>query len=68
MSPEVNVMALVKGDERYVWLYSDDQTDATLRSLGRFASDPGLSFCWYDAAVLSQRMRAAQKESPPPRW
>jgi hypothetical protein len=29
----------------------------TLRTLGRFASNPQLSFTWYDAAVLSQKIR-----------
>jgi hypothetical protein len=28
-----------------------------LRVLGRFASNPELSFTWYDAAVLSQKVR-----------
>jgi hypothetical protein len=28
-----------------------------LRTLGRFASNPELSFTWYDAAVLSQKIR-----------
>lgn len=25
--------------------------------LGRYASNPNLSFSWYDAALLSQKMR-----------
>jgi len=28
-----------------------------LRLLGRYASNPELSFSWYDAAVLSQKIR-----------
>jgi hypothetical protein len=28
-----------------------------LRTLGRFASNPELSMTWYDAAVLSQKVR-----------
>ena len=32
-------------------------------SLGRFASNPELSFNWYDAAVLSQRIRQQPKRS-----
>jgi hypothetical protein len=28
-----------------------------LRTFGRYASDPELSFSWYDAAVLSQKLR-----------
>jgi hypothetical protein len=34
-----------------------------LRVLGRYASNPDLSFSWYDAAVLSQKIR--QQTQPP---
>ena len=54
---DINVVALVKGEERYIFLFNDDNKSETLRSLGRYASDPELSFSWYDAAVLSQKVR-----------
>ena len=57
MNDDINVLALVKGRERYIFLYDDTQRAETLRTLGRYASDPGLSFTWYDAAVLSQKVR-----------
>jgi hypothetical protein len=57
MNQEVNVLALVKGKERYVFLYSDSNQSEMLRTFGRYASDPELSFSWYDAAVLSQKLR-----------
>jgi hypothetical protein len=57
MSQDINVLALVKGSERYVFLYDDGSRAETLRVLGRFASNPELSFTWYDAAVLSQKIR-----------
>ena len=57
MTQEINVLALVKGEERFVFLYNDDKKAEVLRTLGRFASNPELSFTWYDAAVLSQRVR-----------
>ena len=60
---EINVLALVKGEERYVFLYKDECRSEVLRTLGRFASNPDLSFTWYDAAVLSQRIR--QEETQP---
>ena len=53
----VRVLALVKGNERYVFLYDDASRDEVLRTLGRFASNPDLSFTWYDAATLSQKVR-----------
>lgn len=57
MSQDINVLALVKGSERYVFLYDDESRAETLRVLGRYASNPELSFTWYDAAVLSQKIR-----------
>lgn len=57
MTQDINVLALVKGEERYVFLYDDSRRAETLRTLGRFASNPDLSFSWYDAAVLSQKVR-----------
>ncbi len=62
---DINVLALVKGDERYVFLYDDASRAATLRTLGRFASDPELSMTWYDAAVLSQKVRQTADQAKP---
>ena len=58
MSQELNMLALVKGEEKYVFLFDDNNRSETLRQLGKYASDPDLSFTWYDAAVLSQKIRA----------
>jgi hypothetical protein len=64
VSQDINVLALVKGSERYVFLYDDASRAEALRVLGRYASNPELSFSWYDAAVLSQKIRqTAQKAS-----
>lgn len=65
MSQDINVLALVKGQERYVFLYDDSSRAETLRTLGRFASNPELSFTWYDAAVLSQKIRQEVAASTP---
>ena len=54
---DINVLALVKGEERYIFLFDDTQRADALRTLGRFASNSELSFSWYDAAVLSQKVR-----------
>ena len=56
-SDALNVIALVKGSERYVFLFRDVRRADTLRTIGRFASNPDLSLTWHDAAVLSQRIR-----------
>ena len=63
MTNDINVLALVKGEERYVFLFDDKNRAETLRTLGRYASNPELSFTWYDAAVLSQKVREIAKQS-----
>ncbi len=65
MAGDINVIAIVKGEERYVFLFDDDSRAETLRTLGRYASDSELSFSWYDAAVLSQKVRKTKSSQVP---
>lgn len=62
MAQEINVLALVKGPERYVFLFDDTHRAEALEALGRYASNPDLSFTWYDAAVLSQKVRQENRK------
>jgi hypothetical protein len=62
MQQGVNVLALVKDSERYIFLYDDESPQALLQQIGRFAADPELSFSWYDAAVLSQKVRRLSQQ------
>jgi len=69
MTQNINVLALVKGSERYVFLFDGTSRKETLRMMGRYASNPDLSFTWYDAAALSQRIRQeSQKVAPASRF
>jgi len=76
VSQDINVLALVKGSERYIFLFDDEHRAEALRTLGRYASNPELSFTWYDAAVLSQKIRhsfapaqaTAAEPAPAPRF
>ncbi len=54
---DVHVVALVKGRERYVFLFDDAGRTETLRMAGRYAANADLSFTWYDAAVATQQIR-----------
>ena len=62
MSRAVNVLALVRDGERYIFLYDDNSVQQFLSQLAEFAGDPELDFTWYDAATLSQRVRDLQSE------
>jgi hypothetical protein len=61
----VNVLALVKDcGERYIFLYDDtrESVEALFCQFGKYASDPNLSFTWYEAAVFSQKARRLQMQ------
>lgn len=57
MSGEVNVLALVRGEEQYIFVFDPSRRTELLRLLGRYAADPELSFNWFDAAILSHKIR-----------
>ena len=57
MSREYNVLALVKGDERYIFVYDDDSRQPLIEALRDHAADPRLTFSWFDAAVLTEKAR-----------
>ena len=62
MDRAVNVLALVKDGERYLFMFDGQSTEKLLQTLGEYAADDDLTFTWYDAAVLSQRIRNLQEE------
>lgn len=62
MSRAVNVLALVRDEHRFVFLYDDNSIDTLLATLSDYASDPELEFTWYDAAMMAQRVRALIEE------
>jgi hypothetical protein len=54
---EIFTVTRVRPEKTYVLRYTRDTRADALRMLGRLASNPDLSFSWYDAAVLSQKIR-----------
>jgi len=62
---DINILALCRHGERYILVFRDSQRDDALRTIGRWASNPELSFSWHDAAVLSQRIRQQAIDQPP---
>lgn len=67
MDGSVNVVALVKDGERFVFLFDAESAPQLLQTLGHYAADPEMNFTWYDAAVLSQKVRRLQAEQTQPK-
>ena len=63
---EVNVLALLKGHDRYIFVYDDDSRDEVIRSFRDQAADAALSLTWFDAVVLTKKAKeqAAQTAEP----
>lgn len=61
----MNVVAIDKGQEKYLFFYDDEGREECLRQLGIMASDQELSFTWYDCALLSQRVRSLANKGGP---
>ena len=57
MPREFNILALIKGEERYVFVYDDNSRAELIDALRHQAADPGLSLSWFDAAVLTEKAR-----------
>jgi hypothetical protein len=65
VAQEFNVLALVKGGERYVYVYDDDSRPRLLATFREQAADPALSLNEFDAAVLAQKAREQAQASQP---
>jgi hypothetical protein len=61
---EFNVLALIKGAERYIYVYDDASRERLLNAFRDQAANPALSFTWFDAAVLTQKAREQARETP----
>jgi hypothetical protein len=62
---ELNVLALFKGDERFIFVYDDDSRDTVLDDIRNKAADPAVRINWFDAAVLTERVRNPDRELDP---
>lgn len=61
MTRELNVLALLKGSERFIFVYDDDSRDALIDDIRNKAADPAVPINWFDAAVLTERVRNHQE-------
>jgi hypothetical protein len=61
---ELNVLALIKGNERYVFVYDDESREQLINALRDQAADPHLNFSWFDATVLTEKAREQGRAQP----
>lgn len=62
----VNITGIVKDEhepyETYLFIWCDSRKQDLLRQFGLFASNPELSFSWYDAAKASSNISDLQQK------
>lgn len=59
---DLNVLALFKGAERFIFVYDDDSRDELITAFRDAAADPTVAINWFDAAVLTERARQQAAE------
>jgi hypothetical protein len=65
LANEFNVLALIKGDERFVFVYDDSSRTTLIDTFRDLAADPALSLTWFDALVLTKKAREQGETAPP---
>jgi hypothetical protein len=61
---ELNVLALIKGVERFIYVYDDVSREGVLDAVRDHAADPSVALNWFDAAVLTERARQQAHRHP----
>ncbi|MGL6076924.1 MAG: hypothetical protein ACRC8S_22440 [Fimbriiglobus sp.] len=54
---DLNVLALFKGEERFIFVFDDESRDEVIASIRNCAADSDTAFNWFDAAVLTERAK-----------
>jgi hypothetical protein len=55
VNQELNILALIKGDERYVYVYDDASRHKLVEAFHVQAASAELSLNWFDVVVLTQK-------------
>ncbi len=59
---ELNVLALFKGNERFIFVYDDESRDRLIDAIRDAAADPAVAISWFDSALLTERARQQANE------
>lgn len=60
---DLNVLALFKGRDRFIFVYDDESLTDLLDHLRDTAADPGTVVNWFDASVLTDRAKQQVAEA-----
>jgi hypothetical protein len=60
---DLNVLALFKGLEKFIFVYDDASRDDVIAAVRDAAADPAVNLNWFDAAVLTERAKQQAADS-----
>ena len=67
MASELNILALIKGQERYIFIYDDESRAQLIDTIRDYAADTQVNLSWFDAMVLTNKAREQEDaEATPP--
>ena len=66
MSSDMNVLALIKGQERYIFVYDDESRANLIDTIRDYAADPQVNLTWFDAMVLTNKAREQEHAEATP--
>lgn len=58
------LVSITRNGQTYMFIYRDGMRTDMLRQIGKMAADPSIDFSWYDAALVSQRIRQTMHDEP----
>jgi hypothetical protein len=66
LANDLNVLALIKGAEHYIFVYDEASRPQVIEDFRDMAADPDLDLSWFDAMVLTKKAReqASVEEEP----
>lgn len=63
LASELNVLALIKGQERYIFVYDEASRGQLIDTIRDYAADAQVNLSWFDAMVLTNKAREQENES-----
>jgi hypothetical protein len=66
LTNELNVLALVKGAEHYIFVYDDNGRSDLIDNFRDLAADPSVNLSWFDAMVLTTKAREQESMEATP--
>jgi hypothetical protein len=66
LADEVNVLALIKGQEHYIFVYDDASRPQLIDNFRDLAADPEVNLSWFDAMVLTTKAREQEQAEASP--